>query len=899
MPAARHPLAVLLRKTGYFLLCLCVVLPVHGTEESELAGIVLGPDGIAIPGATVKLLGPNRVLLAEVRSDEQGGFRLPAVARGRYELRVEAPGFSPLQKIVVLPLDPPRMLEARLQLTPVELQITVTGRHGDPEEAFIEPASVRLRGLEELVQRETSQLPRMLAEETGVLLQETSPGQGSPILRGQGAQSVLYLLDGIRFNNSTYRSGNVQFLGWVPAGAVDSVELFLGPAGTQYGSDALGGAINVMSANLPPWTVSGIAWGGEARTFFNSADLSAGTALRLHAGGPRAALTVGGSGKRHQNLRSGGGEDSHNVVSRFLGFSPGVTESILGSRLRDTAFTHAGWDAKLGLRFGAERFLTFSWLQADQFGIRRYDRLLGGEGHLRSALEPQRLQFGYVRFQHLPGGALRSVQATLSFNRQTDGQLSQTRETSPLTREINRTTSLGYLFSASWRPVRRHALNSGAEFYDEFIFGRRTDRQVGGTLREARPRFPDGTRYKSFGLFLTDDWEAIPQIVLVEAGLRFSHFRFRTRADKNIIGGIPAVPDATETFTDVTFNSGVSYSFTPQLVTFGRIARGFRAPSVFDLGELGLTGGGFEVSPRDAVAISAQIGDAAGSSALSTGQPWRGLKPEVAWSFEGGLRWKGSRVSGDVTFFDSEYFDAIQRRALIVTSPVAGQSIGGEIITAQDAAGRIFVAQDPRPVVSRANIGRVRIYGLESSARVNWTAQWSSAFKGGWQQGRELDTGHFARRIAPPAGFAGLRWSHRRVWLEGFTEVAGPQKRLNPGERDDPRTGALRSAAQIADFFNFGARRLDLIENDRLRLTGETLTEVLDRVLGPARTPQLLFDRTHGFATLNLRGSVILNERNDLSFALLNLTDTNYRRHGSGFDSPGISLSVSYRVRFR
>ncbi|MFQ5816568.1 MAG: TonB-dependent receptor domain-containing protein [Terriglobia bacterium] len=871
------------------------------THRHSISGRVTGPQGIPLVAASVKLFGANRILIAEVRTNEEGEFSLTEVAKGRYELRVEASGFSPFQRVIDVPLEPPEPLEINLRLTPVELEVTVTGRHGAPEEAFFEPASVRIRGSQELVQREVSHLPRMLAEEPGILTQETTPGQGSPILRGQGAQTVLYLVDGIRFNNSTYRSGNTQYLGWMPSSSVDSVEVFLGPAGTQYGSDALGGAINVMSALLPPWSDTQLSWGGESTTFFTSADLGAGNALRATVAGRTLSLLVTGSYKRHQELRAGGGEDSHNSLTRFLGFSPAQVRATLGSRLRDTDYTQGSWSAKLGLRLRSDQFLTFSWIQSEQYGVRRYDRLLGGEGRLRSDLLPQRLSFGYVRYQKLGTGRLQNLEATVSLNRQTDGQISQVREASPRGTEVNRVTALGYLFSTSWAPLYGHSLAAGVEFYDEYVFGKRTE-STGGVFQQVRPRFPNGTRYQSLGVYVLDDWAAIPSKLLVESGLRFSHFRFRSRSDKNVfLNGVPTVPDATESFTDLTFNAGLSYSLVPSLVVFGRVARGFRAPTVFDLGEQGLTGGGFEVSPRATLALGALIGDSAGSNAVSTGRSWQALRPEVLWSFEGGLRWKTQRVNGNLTLFDSEFVDSIQRRVLIVPTPVVGQIIGNETITDQDATGRIFVDLDFRPVVSRANIGRIRIQGLEAWLRVNWSDEWSSAFKTSRQRGRELATRNFARRIAPDTLFASLRWNHRsgRFWLEGFTEISGAQTRLNPAELNDPRIGAVRTAETIADFFNFGARRLGLVAGDRLQRTGETVDEVIARVLGPALAGKPLFQRTDGFVTLNLRGAYILNEKNEILFALTNITDANYRKHGSGFDAAGVNFSVRYRWKFR
>jgi len=883
------------------LVLLAPLLAAAQAGSYTVAGRVVGPQEFVLPDASVKLLGANRILLGEARTGDDGWFQFAGLPAGRYEFRVEAKGFSPYQRVLDVPADTAEPLKVELHLAPVAFQVTVTGRHGEPEETLVEPASVRLRGAEELRQRDGAHLPRMLAEEPGILTQETTPGQGSPILRGQGAQTVLYLLDGIRFNNSIYRSGNTQYLGWVPASATDSVEVFLGPAGAQYGSDALGGAINVLTALLPPWTDRGAQWSAENAIFFSSADLAAGNALRASLAGPRASLSLTGSWRRHQGLRSGGGEDSHNSLTRFFGFTPEQVRATLGSRLVDTDYAQSSWTAKLGARFAAHQFLTFAWVQAEQYGLRRYDRLLGGEGRLRHDLAPQRLGFGYARYQKLGTGKLRSLEATFSVNRQTDGQTLQTRETSPQDREINRVTALGYLFSTSWAPIRRHSLTAGAEFYDEFVFGQRTEQRSGQLPVPSRPRFPNGTRYQALGVYLSDDWEVVAEKMLVENGVRSSYFRFRTDAEKSARGGAPPVPTATETFRDVTIHSGFSWFVRREWVVFGRVARGFRAPSVFDLGELGLTGGGFEVPPEEAVRLGAQVGDSAAPDASSTRQPWQQLGAEVLWSFEGGLRGKLRQVSGDVTLFDSELFDGIERRTLIVPGTVVGETIGGQVITGQDQAGRIFVDADPRPVVSRANIGRVRLYGLESTVRASWTAQWSSAFKAAWQRGTELDTGHPARRVAPLFFFASLRWSHSRgrVWLEGFAEVSGPQERLNPAELADPRTGALRTASGIRDFFHTTAQRLGLIANDRLRLTGETVEQVIARVLGPAGEAQPLFVRTNGFATVNFRGSVTLNQRNELSFALLNLTDANYRRHGSGFDAPGINLQVSYRWRFR
>ena len=90
-------------------------------------------------------------------------------------------------------------------------------------------------------------LPEALGEVPGVLVQKTSNGQGSPFIRGfTGFRNVL-LIDGIRLNNSVFRDGPNQYWNTVDTFAASRIEVLKGPASVLYGSDAIGGAVNVLS----------------------------------------------------------------------------------------------------------------------------------------------------------------------------------------------------------------------------------------------------------------------------------------------------------------------------------------------------------------------------------------------------------------------------------------------------------------------------------------------------------------------------------------------------------------------------------------------------------------------------------------------------------------------------
>ncbi len=864
------------------------------TAAAQIRIHTLDADGAPIEGLLVQVLGPARQVVREARTDASGLALLHELRRASYELRIISNAYADVYRVLNL-----RQAELVIEVTMlpagVEERVTVTAARGTLQEETRIPATVRSLDEVRLKARAVDLLPRMLDEEPGILTQQTTPGQGSPILRGQSAQAVLYLLDGVRYNNATYRAGNTQYLAWIPDVAVDSVEVLLGPAGVNYGSDALGGAVNVISKPLPGFAPETTRWSGNVRVFGESASSGGGANATLGGSGRTWAAYVAANASLHNDLRGGGGRDSHHASVRFLGFEPEQVRDAFGSRYRDTGYSAAGLTAKASVQAGTGTVSAYL-VRSEQYDVRRYDRLLGGDGRLVADFDPQQLTFGYLRYSRF--FASEFLEVTLSLNRQTDGRRDQRRPSSSLRAERNQDTAIGIEVIGS-KTFGNHLLSGGIEIYDEDVDASRTETSGDGTIA-VRPRVPNGAAYRSVGLFLLDEWHGIDDRLLVSAGARYSAFRYRVRSADNTIAGKALVPNTQATFDDLTLNLGANYAATDTFGLWGRVARGFRAPSIFDFGEIGLTGGGFEVAPDEAVGFGAVVADSAGRTARRTDKSWESLRPEVLWSYEVGLRWFDDDVRVEITAFDNEFSDAISRRTVIIDDPVVGQVIGGEPIIGQDTEGRVFVGADPDPIVSRANVGRLRIWGIELLAQKSWDARWLATLKASLQRGREIGTGFFARRIAPDNLTGVLRWrsTSGRLSIEAVVKGARRQARLNPGDLEDARIGAFRDAGDITDFFNSHGARLGLVANGILLATGETLDEVIDRVLGADHTGAPLFTSTAGWATLGLRGSYALADNQTLVFALSNLTDTNYRMHGSGFDAMGINLSLAYSVSF-
>lgn len=90
-------------------------------------------------------------------------------------------------------------------------------------------------------------IPESLVGMAGVFIQKTNHGGGSPFVRGLTGNQTLLLIDGIRFNNSTFRFGPNQYLNTIDAYTVSKIEIARGTGAVQYGSDALGGVVHIIT----------------------------------------------------------------------------------------------------------------------------------------------------------------------------------------------------------------------------------------------------------------------------------------------------------------------------------------------------------------------------------------------------------------------------------------------------------------------------------------------------------------------------------------------------------------------------------------------------------------------------------------------------------------------------
>ncbi len=132
----------------------------------------------------------------------------------------------------------------------------------------------------------------VLINSGNVFVQKSQMGGGSPIIRGFEASRVLIMVDGVRMNNAIYRAGHLQSIISVDNMVLDRVEVLYGPSSTLYGSDALGGVVNMFTRNPTLSATSKTKLSGDATLRLATANEEARGNITLNIGGKQwASLT--------------------------------------------------------------------------------------------------------------------------------------------------------------------------------------------------------------------------------------------------------------------------------------------------------------------------------------------------------------------------------------------------------------------------------------------------------------------------------------------------------------------------------------------------------------------------------------------------------------------------------
>ena len=76
----------------------------------------------------------------------------------------------------------------------------------------------------------------ILEKNSGLVIQKSQNGGGSPNIRGFEANRILLVVDGVKLNNTIYRSGHLQNILSVDPYVLENISVLHGPSSVFYGS---------------------------------------------------------------------------------------------------------------------------------------------------------------------------------------------------------------------------------------------------------------------------------------------------------------------------------------------------------------------------------------------------------------------------------------------------------------------------------------------------------------------------------------------------------------------------------------------------------------------------------------------------------------------------------------
>jgi hemoglobin/transferrin/lactoferrin receptor protein len=590
------------------------------------------------------------------------------------------------------------------------------------------PATIMIKTREELQQEQTRTIPESLKGIPGVAVQKTAHGHGSPIIRGFTGYRTLSSIDGIRYNNSIFRDGPNEYYSLIDPLMVDQIEVVQGPGSIFYGSDAVGGAINLLSrgADLnsakPGETFARGQLSGRGHTSEKSwlsraeVDFGQGESWGFH---------LGGSWKDFGDFRSGDG-----AINPYTGYQ------------------QYSYDGRFDWALDKNWRLTLAHQQLWQDDVERthstiYGRSFAGTlvgTDLRRVTDYQRtLSYLQLRGRDLESW-ITDAQLTLSYQT-LDEDFFRHRGNGRQEYSTLDLDTYGAALQLTSRPFGG-ILTWGADYYrDEADSARLDISATGEKTQRIQGLVGDDSRYDLFGFYAEHEQPTFDGGPTIQLGGRYTY----AKAD---IGRYedPLTERAASQSDDWSAVVGALRLVQPldakkETNAYASLSQSFRAPNLSDLSRL----------------------DAARSSEIETAQT--DLDPEKFTHYELGFKHQSSDWQWHLAGYYTDITD-------LITSTPTGRIIDGQ------------------REVTKENSSEGHVVGALGEVRWNFATGWQIGAGLSWSEGEvDLDDGTTRRRqplsrVPPVTAFYHLQYTgaDERWWVQFGGETADRADRLNSSD---------------------------------------------------------------------------------------------------------------------
>ncbi|MCJ7580235.1 MAG: TonB-dependent receptor [Candidatus Aminicenantes bacterium] len=553
--------------------------------------------------------------------------------------------------------------------TVIHNEITVTATRPEVS-VFDAPKPVTVIGETKLQQRAPNNISELLPETPGTDMVGVGANQSRPVIRGLRGQRILLLSDGIRLSNSRRTQAFGEIPGLVDVSGMERVEIVRGPASVLYGSEAIGGVINMISS-FPEFLADKTHVSGNLGYRYSSADSQ-----------NKGFLNFNGNVNNFRFMLSGSYRDSKDYTAPAGDFGD-ITLSD-STQVTDTGVKDYNLNFFAGYRF----------LESNDISIRyeNYDARDAGFGYVDPALYspgdpvikmtyPEQslkkfsLKFENRAFNFVLADRISFVGYSMtnarSFSTNIDIEFFPGAGITINSSNYTDIQTLGSRLELTKVLFQKHVVTYGFEFYQDSSANTDENTQtmygMGPPMVSVDniPKVPNAL-YQSYGVFVQDNISLFPRSTLI-LGMRYQSIHAKTKATEGVTDPIFNSQDGT-----LVGAANFIYGIIEDLNAFVSVGRGFRSPNLPERFYNGVTpdGAGFQVRNTD-------------------------LTAETSLNFDVGLRYRLGNFYVETTYFNNMIYDGIQ------------------IVDTGEMLGRM-------PIWQNVNFDKLKLRGAEALAQFSF-----------------------------------------------------------------------------------------------------------------------------------------------------------------------------------
>jgi hemoglobin/transferrin/lactoferrin receptor protein len=525
----------------------------------------------------------------------------------------------------------------------------------------------------------------MLSNSGALFVQKSQQGGGSPVIRGFEASRILLLVDGVRMNNLIFRSGHLQNVITVDENFLEMAVVQFGPTSSLYGSDALGGSVNMITKNAKFNT----GFTGNFNSRYSSVNEEKSSYFDINYGNENFASLTAFSYNDFGDLKMG---KSKNHNGDFFGERTNYVETIGGVDIltqNDNKYVQVGsgfkqynfmqklvYTSKSGYTHNA------NFQYSTSSNINRYDRLTDPAGTgLKSAewyYGPQKRLLGVYSLEKENVFTNTDFKLDAGYQNVEESRMNRNFGNYNLQNRIENVNI--YSLAANFETkLKKGNLYYGMEnYYDDLKSTAFKNNINTGEVVPLDTRYPNGKN----NMMRNDIYVSYTSKRYVatnfSAGARIGYATLTSTIADNSIMPLPFNEIKQQNLT-YSGNIGLVHNASVNFILKTNLSSGFRVPNIDDLAKIFESGAGTLIVPN------------------------KDLKPEqtVTGDFGFVLKSKSNKHQFDATYFYTQLYDAI----VTDTFTYNGQNTYN------------FGGGDVRNVVANQNLGKAFVTGVNGNIK--------------------------------------------------------------------------------------------------------------------------------------------------------------------------------------